>query len=257
VDNLKKLVRIVARLRGPVGCPWDKQQDHNSLKPYMLEEAYEVLEAIDDNSDDRLSEELGDLLLQIILHAQIASERSAFDIEKIAGEIAEKLIERHPHVFDQKKDIDAERVLQNWEHIKQKKAKNDDYSVLQGVPVALPALLKAFRVQEKVGRFGFDWDNPDDVIEKIKEEIEEFRKALEDNDRDRTEEEFGDLLFSLVNLGRHHRLQAESALNLTTAKFIRRFQYIEKQLRAMNKTLEQSDLQEMENLWQQAKSKLR
>jgi tetrapyrrole methylase family protein/MazG family protein len=246
----------VARLRGPDGCPWDRKQDHRSLKPYLLEEAYEVLEAIDDERDGRLSEELGDLLLQIMLHAQIASERGAFDIEKIAGEISDKLIERHPHVFHKKQDITAGQVLQNWEHIKQKKAKNDDYSVLQGVPRALPALLKAFRVQEKVGRFGFDWSDPDDVVEKIREEIEEFRKALDDNDRERIEEEFGDLLFSLVNLGRHHRLQAESALNMTTGKFIRRFRYIEERLRAMNKTLEQSDLDEMETLWQEAKRKI-
>jgi len=256
MENLKKLVEIVARLRGPDGCPWDKKQTHSTLRPYMLEEAYETIEAIDEKDDGKLAEELGDLLLQIILHSRIAAERKAFDIERVAGLINEKLIQRHPHVFGQKKEITSDEVLHNWERIKQKQAKNDDYSVLQGVPSALPALLKAFRVQEKVGRYGFDWQKPDDVMEKIIEEIDEFRQALSGGDRDKLEEEFGDLLFSLVNFGRHHKLQAESALNLTTGKFIRRFRYIEDRLRERGKTLDQSNLEEMENIWQEAKGKI-
>ena len=246
----------MARLRGPDGCPWDKKQTHSTLRPYMLEEAYETIEAIDEKDDGKLAEELGDLLLQIILHSRIAAERKAFDIERVAGLINEKLIQRHPHVFGQKKEITSDEVLHNWERIKQKQAKNDDYSVLQGVPSALPALLKAFRVQEKVGRYGFDWQKPDDVMEKIIEEIDEFRQALSGGDRDKLEEEFGDLLFSLVNFGRHHKLQAESALNLTTGKFIRRFRYIEDRLRERGKTLDQSNLEEMENIWQEAKGKI-
>jgi len=256
MENLKKLVEIVARLRGPDGCPWDKKQTHSTLRPYMLEEAYETIEAIDEKDDGKLAEELGDQLLQIILHSRIAAERKAFDIERVAGLINEKLIQRHPHVFGQKKEITSDEVLHNWERIKQKQAKNDDYSVLQGVPSALPALLKAFRVQEKVGRYGFDWQKPDDVMEKIIEEIDEFRQALSGGDRDKLEEEFGDLLFSLVNFGRHHKLQAESALNLTTGKFIRRFRYIEDRLRERGKTLDQSNLEEMENIWQEAKGKI-
>lgn len=253
MKNLKKLTEIIAHLRGPDGCPWDKQQTHSSLKPYILEETYEVIEAIDEGDKEKLAEELGDLLLQIMLHAQIASERDAFDIETVAGMIGDKLVERHPHVFDEKKEITAEEVLQNWEHIKLKKAKNHDYSVLQGVPKALPALLKAYRVQEKVGRYGFDWDNPSDVIKKISEELEEFKKAIESGDETHSEEEFGDLLFSIVNFGRHLNLQAESALNKTTRKFIKRFQYIESKLREEGKSLDQSNLDEMENLWQEAK----
>lgn len=253
MKKLKKLTEIIAHLRGPDGCPWDKQQTHSSLKPYILEETYEVIEAIDEDDKEKLAEELGDLLLQIMLHAQIASERDAFDIEIVAGMIGDKLIERHPHVFDEKKEITAGEVLQNWEHIKLKKAKKNDYSVLQGVPKALPALLKAYRVQEKVGRYGFDWDNPSDVIEKISEELEEFKKAIESGDEIHMEEEFGDLLFSIVNFGRHLNLQAESALNKTTRKFIKRFQYIESKLREAGKSLDQSNLDEMENLWREAK----
>jgi len=256
MENLKKLVDIIARLRAPDGCPWDRKQDHSSLRPYLLEETYETIEAIDHGDDSKLAEELGDLLLQIMLHSQIASERGAFDIEKVAALIGQKLIDRHPHVFGTVKADTPEEVLHNWERIKQNKAENSDYSVLQGVPAASPALLKAFRVQEKVGRFGFDWNNPDDVIAKINEEIEEFRQVLEEGDQDRLEEEFGDLLFSLVNLGRHYKLQAESALNITTNKFIERFQYIEKRLREQNKTLDQSSLDEMESLWQEAKKNL-
>jgi len=253
MENLKKLVEIVARLRAPDGCPWDRQQDHSSLRPYILEEAYETIEAIDEKNDEKLAEELGDLLLQIMLHARIAAEREAFDIETVAAMISRKLIDRHPHVFESKKEITAREVLHNWERIKQRQAKNHDYSVLQGVPAASPALLKAFRVQEKVGRYGFDWKKPDDVIEKVKEEIEEFNRAFADGDQDRMEEEFGDLLFSLVNLGRHYKLQAESALNRTTNKFIKRFQYIEEKLRSRGRTLDQSNLEEMDGLWQEAK----
>ncbi len=253
MENLRKLIEIVARLRGPGGCPWDRQQTHSSLKPYILEETYEVLATIDENDDEKLAEELGDLLLQIMLHAQIASERGAFDIEKVAAMIAEKLIERHPHVFAEKRDITTGEVLQNWEHIKLRKAKNDDYSVLQGVPAALPALLKAFRVQEKVGRYGFDWSNKDDVIAKIREELDEFGRAAESGDRKRVEEEFGDILFSIVNYGRHLNMRAEDALNAATRKFIKRFRHIESRLKELGRSLDQSSLEEMESLWQEAK----
>jgi len=253
MENLKKLIEIISKLRGPDGCPWDRKQDHSSLRPYLLEETYETIEAIDDADDSKLSEELGDLLLQIALHAQIASERRAFDIEDVAGQINQKLIDRHPHVFGSVKAETSEEVLHNWERIKQKNAENHDYSVLQGVPKTSPALLKAFRVQEKVGRFGFDWKDPKDVLAKIDEEIMEFRQALESEDRDRIEDEFGDLLFSLVNFGRHHKLQAESALNRTTSKFIRRFQYIEEKLRESGRSLDQANLDEMESIWQEAK----
>lgn len=257
MDNFEKLVDIIAKLRGPDGCPWDKQQDHKSLKPYLIEEAYEVLEAIELEKDSVLAEELGDLLSQIVMHAQLAKERKAFDIEAVSKAISEKLIERHPHVFGDKKALTSKEVLHNWEIIKSEQADNDDYSILQGVPKALPALLKAFRIQEKVGRYGFDWDNIQDVIDKVKEEFSEFESALKNNeDKSELEKEFGDLLFALVNLGRHLDLQAEESLNITVSKFIKRFRYIEEKLREMGKTVSESDLEEMDRFWEESKKEI-
>ena len=256
MENFKRLVEIIAALRGPDGCPWDKEQDHNSLKPYIVEEVHEVITAIADQDDEKLSEELGDLLSQIVMHAQLADERGAFDIETVAAKIADKLTVRHPHVFGAKKDLTSDEVLHNWERIKHQNAEDHDYSVLQGVPPSLPALLKAYRVQEKVGRYGFDWKTPDEVIEKLKEEIKEFENALKTGERIRQEDELGDLLFSLVNLGRHLQMQAEEALNMAVQKFIRRFQYIEDRLRDKGKKLDDSNIEEMDNLWEEAKRKL-
>jgi tetrapyrrole methylase family protein/MazG family protein len=256
MKNFKRLVEIIAALRGPDGCPWDKEQDHDSLKPYIVEEVYEVIGAIADRDDEKLAEELGDLLSQIVMHAQLAKERGAFDIETVAEKIADKLTVRHPHVFGDKRNLTSEEVLHNWERIKHQNAKKDDYSVLQGVPPSLPALLKAYRVQEKVGRYGFDWKTSDEVVEKLKEEITEFENALKTGERARQEEEFGDLLFSLVNLGRHLQMQAEEALNMAVEKFIKRFQHIENRLRDKGKKLDDSNLDEMDALWEEAKRKL-
>jgi len=255
MKNMEKLIEIVAKLRSPEGCPWDREQTHQSLKPYIIEEAYEVLEAIDSEDDSKFSEELGDLLLQIILHAQLANERGAFNIEDVAGKISDKLIERHPHVFANQANITSEEVLHNWERIKLEKAADKDYSVLQGVPPSLPALLKAYRVQQKVGRYGFDWQNPADVIEKVKEEIAEFEEALRTGEKSKQEHELGDLLFSLVNLGRHLEMQPEEALNAAIRRFTNRFQYIENKLRENGKTLSDSNLDEMDKYWNEAKTK--
>jgi tetrapyrrole methylase family protein/MazG family protein len=254
MDNFKRLVEIIAILRGPNGCPWDKKQDHKSLKPYIIEEAYEVIEAIEAGDDSKLSEELGDLLTQIIMHAQLAKERGAFDIDTVTKMITDKLVERHPHVFLSRADLTPEEVLHNWERIKLEKSKDPEYSVLRGVPQALPALLKAFRVQEKVGRHGFDWRNPADVIAKVKEEIAEFEEALVSGEKAKQEHELGDLLFSLVNLGRHLEMQPEEALNGTIRRFTRRFQYIEQKLRENGKTLTDSNLEEMDKYWEEAKN---
>jgi tetrapyrrole methylase family protein/MazG family protein len=256
MDNVTRLIEIMATLRSPGGCPWDRKQTHKSLKPYLIEEAYEVIEAIEAENDDEMSEELGDLLSQIVMHAQLAKERGAFDIETVAGKIASKLIERHPHIFGQKVDLTSEEVLHNWERIKQQQARDENYSVLQGVPQKLPALLKAFRVQEKVGRYGFDWKKPDDVIVKVKEEIGEFEEALKFGEKIKQEHELGDLLFSLVNLGRHLGMQPEEALNGAIRRFTLRFQYIENKLREQGKTLSDSNLDEMDKYWDEAKSKL-
>jgi tetrapyrrole methylase family protein / MazG family protein len=253
MENYKRLLEIVATLRSPDGCPWDKKQNHKSLKPYLIEEAYEVIAAIEMGDDEKLSEELGDLLSQIVMHAQLANERDAFNMENVAGKIADKLVERHPHIFAQKKDLTADEVLHNWEKIKLEKAKEPGYSILQGVPPSLPALLKAFRVQEKVGRYGFDWKKPDDVIAKVREEVAEFEEALQSGEKSKQEHELGDLLFSLVNLGRHLGLQPEEALNAAIRRFTGRFQYIEDKLREKGKTLSNSNLEEMDSLWDEAK----
>jgi tetrapyrrole methylase family protein/MazG family protein len=254
MENFKRLVDIIDILRGPDGCPWDKRQDHKSLKPYIIEEAYEVIEAIEAGDDSKLSEELGDLLTQIVMHAQLARERGAFDIDTVTRKIADKLVERHPHVFQKRADLTPEEVLHNWERIKLEKSEDPGYSALQGVPRALPALLKAFRVQEKVGRYGFDWKNPADVVVKVKEEIAEFEEALTSGEKAKQEHELGDLLFSLVNLGRHLGMQPEEALNETIRRFTRRFQYIERKLRENGKTLADSSLEEMDKFWEEAKA---
>lgn len=253
---MQKLIEIVARLRAPDGCPWDREQTHQTLKPYIIEESYEVLAAIDSGDDNKFAEELGDLLTQIVMHSQLAKEREAFDIETVAGKIADKLIERHPHVFANQADLTSEEVLHNWERIKLEKAQNKEYSVLQGVPPSLPALLKAYRVQQKVGRYGFDWKNPIDVIAKVKEEIVEFEEALSSGENAKREHELGDLLFSLVNLGRHLNMQPEEALNGAIKRFTRRFQYVENKLCERGKTLGDSNLEEMDGLWDEAKTKL-
>jgi len=254
MEQFKRLVEIMARLRGPDGCPWDKAQDHKSLKPYLIEEAYEVLDAIDSGNPDKLAEELGDLLLHIVFHAQIASENNRFDIEQICRMISDKLIQRHPHIFGEKKELSKSQILDQWEMIKQNNNKN--HSVLDGVPRTLPALLKAYRIQEKVGNLGFDWKQAKDVVAKIKEEVAEFETAFEQNDEQQMHHELGDLLFSLVNLSRHLGLRAEEALDDTNRKFIERFKYIEQKLTEKGKTPFDSTLEEMDALWEEAKKVL-
>jgi len=246
MNRFERLVKVMARLRSPDGCPWDLKQDHQSLKPYLIEEAYEVIEAIDSGDDQKLKEELGDLLLQIVFHARLAEER---------GGISEKIISRHPHVFEKRREITPEEVLHNWEHIKIANSGKEEYSVLEGVPKSLPALLKAYRVQEKVARFGFDWEKTEDILEKIKEEIGELEKSFREGGGDEVREESGDLLFSLVNLCRRLGHSPEEVLNSTTEKFKKRFQYIEDRLREKGKTLSDSNLEEMDKLWEESKRK--
>ena len=241
----------MARLRGPDGCPWDRAQDHKSIKPYLIEEAYEVLEAIDAADDNKLAEELGDLLLHVVFHAQMAAESGRFDIETICRKISDKLVERHPHVFKDKVDLTPSQVLDRWEVIKQNNRR--DYSVLEGVPRSMPALLKAYRIQEKVGRLGFDWKETAGVVDKIEEEIAEFEAALNKGNHDEMYHELGDLLFSLVNLARHLKLRAEEALDDTNKRFIERFRYIETKLAEKGKSPADSTLEEMDALWEESK----
>ncbi len=251
MSDISALVDVMKRLRGQGGCPWDREQNHESLKPYLIEEAYEVLDAIDKNNDKALREELGDLLLQIVFHAQIAAEENRFTIEDVAAAIVEKLRRRHPHVFGNLTVKDSDEVLRNWEEIKKGEGKE---SVLSGVPGGLPALLRARRVQEKAKRVGFDWDSIDGVMAKVNEEMLELKEASESGDRARVDEEFGDLLFSLVNFSRFLRVDAEDSLRKTIDKFSSRFQRMERLAKERGKTsLESCTLEEMDRLWDEVK----
>ncbi len=254
MNQFQRLVHIMAHLRGPKGCPWDRAQDHRSLRPYLIEEAYEVLEAIDQNNPDMLADELGDLLLQVVFHAQIADEKGEFNIEDVCRKISDKLIKRHPHVFKSKRKLTAAQVIDQWEEVK--RDNKADYSVLNGVPRSLPALLKAYRIQEKVGRLGFDWESTAEVISKLKEEVREFESALRSKDLKAMNYELGDLLFSIVNLSRHLGLQAEEALENTNKKFVKRFQFIERKLAQNGKTPADTSLEEMDALWEESKKNI-
>jgi tetrapyrrole methylase family protein/MazG family protein len=251
----------MARLRGEGGCPWDREQTHQTLRPYLIEETHEVIEAIDQVSDEKLIEELGDLLLQVVFHAQIGEEEGRFTIQDVTGRIHEKLVRRHPHVFG---DVDAdtsEKVLKNWEAIKmderngKRKEEDATASVLDGVPASLPALLKAQRVQTKVGRVGFDWDRPEGALKKVHEELAEVEVALQKKDADALTHELGDLFFSLVNVARHCKVDAEGSLRASVAKFMERFQYIEASLTKQGLTPQEADLATMDALWEEAKTK--
>lgn len=261
-DSFPHLVRLMSRLRSGKGCPWDREQTHKSLLPYLIEEAHEVLDTIDTGDDDKLKEELGDLLLQIVFHAQIAKERGKFDIYEVIERLREKLKARHPHVFGQKKAVSSEEVLKNWEHIKLSTdtqtpncASGKGRSVLSGIPRHLPALLKAYRVQEKVARFDFDWKGAQEVFSKIEEEISELKKATKKKKtrKEEIEEEMGDILFSWVNLCRHLDINPEFALRKTVDKFVTRFDYVEKQLRRKNVPLKEAGLPLLDALWEKAK----
>jgi tetrapyrrole methylase family protein / MazG family protein len=249
-----RLVDIMATLRSPAGCPWDRAQTSTSLKPYLLEEAYEVLEALEEGTPQKLQDELGDLLFQVIFHAQLARERGDFDINDIlAGTIA-KMIRRHPHVFGSAAASTPQEALQNWEEIKrQEKTATQATSVLDGVPRQLPSLLRAQRLQDKAARVGFDWPLIDQVWNKLSEELQELRASMDQANRAAIEEELGDVLFVLVNLARWLEINPDEALHNTSKKFIQRFQFIERELGRQGKTPKQSTLAEMDALWEQAK----
>jgi tetrapyrrole methylase family protein/MazG family protein len=256
-DRFGELVQIMARLRGENGCPWDREQTHASIKPYLLEETYEVLESIDENDPAKLEEELGDLALQVVFHAQMADEAGLFTIADVLRGINEKLRRRHPHIFGDVKADTAQEVLFNWEQIKklEREKAQGRASVLDGVPRELPALLRAHRLQEKASRVGFDWNEARQVFQKVEEELAELRAAMESEQPDRMEAELGDLLFSLVNLGRFIAVNPEDALRKTIARFIARFQYIEEELARRGTAPGQVTLEEMDALWAEAKAK--
>lgn len=249
--TFSQLVNLMRKLRSKKGCPWDRAQTHKSLLPYLLEEAYEVLDSVEKKDDLKLKEELGDLLLQIIFHSEIAQEGKRFDIYEVIHNLKEKLIQRHPHVFMKRKKLSSDQVIKNWEHIKL--VTSDSKSVLSGIPKALPSLLKAYRVGEKVGRYGFDWERKEDILPKLKEELKEFERAYGSNDKKKIEEELGDIFFTIVNLSRHLKINPELALRRTVQKFIRRFNYIEKELSRRNQTLRKTNLKELDSLWNSSK----
>lgn len=254
-DPFRRLVAIMARLRAEGGCPWDREQTHESLIPYVIEEAYEVKEAIDDGDMDALREELGDLMLQVVFHAQLESEADRFDVDDVLRAICEKLIGRHPHVFGTVSVDSSQDVLRNWEQIKldEKREQNREPSRVSGVPKELPALLRAHRVQEKAARVGFDWERVQDVFAKVREEVAELETAAEQGALERVYHEFGDLLFALVNVSRFLNIQTELALHGTIDRFIARFRHIEQRAAEQRRDLEEMTLAEMDALWDEAK----
>ena len=253
MKEFQKLVDIIAQLRDPVsGCPWNIKQTPQSLIPNMVEELYEVVEAIEDGDNVALMEELGDLLLHIVMQAQLASESGAFNIIDVLNHINDKLVRRHPHVFGELELKDADTVKKNWERLK-KAEKQERKSVLEGIPRALPALIYAQRMQEKAASVGFDWDDVPPILEKIDEETKELKSALETEDQTRIKEEVGDLLFTIVNLARKLHLDAESALKETARKFSKRFQYIEEQYRQNGENINEASLEELNSFWELSK----
>ena len=249
---IHRLVEIMARLRAPDGCPWDREQTHATLKEYLAEESAELFDAIDEADDRGMVEELGDVLLQVVFHCQIAAEEGRFDIQDVARVCCEKLIRRHPHVFAESKVSDSEGVLRQWEAIKRTE-KKERTSVLSGVPRSLPALHRAHKTQKKAAKVGFDWPDLDGVMAKIEEELDEVRQALALGNSDAVAGEIGDLLFSVVNLSRFHNRLAEELLHETVRKFENRFSRLEELLDEQDRRPEECTLDELDALWNQAK----
>ena len=257
LPEVARLRNIVARLRAPDGCPWDREQTHASLRASAIEEVYEMVEAIDAGDDPHFREELGDLLLQVMMHAQIAGEEGRFTLEDVAAEVSEKLVRRHPHVFGKQKLGDSDAVMKQWDEIKkaerESKGAPADASALDGVSAALPALMRAEKIQRRAARVGFDWQELHAVVEKIREEVAEVEIEIESGDRARLEDELGDLLFAVVNLTRKARFDGEILLNQATNKFVRRFHALEAEAARLGKTLPEMTLPEMDVLWERVK----
>ncbi|MEM9107227.1 MAG: nucleoside triphosphate pyrophosphohydrolase [Pseudomonadota bacterium] len=266
--DIARLLEIMAALRDPeTGCPWDVKQDFQSIKPYTIEEAYEVADAIERDDPDDLCDELGDLLLKVVFHARMAEEAGFFDFGDVVEAITRKMIRRHPHVFEDAAADTPEGVKVQWEEIKMvEKAErmerrrqrgrptDEDTGLLDGVPRALPALTEAIKLQQKAARVGFDWSEADSVLAKIEEELAELRDALASDNKAKVQDEFGDLVFAMVNLGRHIKTDPEMALRGTNGKFRKRFKYVEQSLEKNSESLDQASLERMEGLWSDAKT---
>src|SRR5699024_6172221 len=244
-----RLLDIMDDLRAQ--CPWDKKQTFESLRPLTIEETYELGDAILDNDLEEIKKELGDILLHIVFYAKIGSEEKAFDIADVSNEICEKLISRHPHIYGDVKVENEKEVAENWEKLKIKEGRK---SILEGVPRSLPALVKAWRIQEKVSGVGFDWKNFNQVFEKVEEELQEFKEEIQQQNQEKAEAEFGDFLFSLINYARFMKINPENDLEKTNKKFINRFQYIEKQAQKNQKNVKDMSLKEMDEFWKKAKN---
>jgi tetrapyrrole methylase family protein/MazG family protein len=260
MDILKKeterLVNIMKKLRGPNGCPWDKKQDYYSLQPYILEEAYEVVEALQNDNLDEIKEELGDLLLQVVFQAQIGEEKEDFDLADIMFLISEKMIRRHPHVFADKKINKVSEVMSTWKEIKEEEKQGqvqENKSLMDIVSQSQPALNQSYEIQAEAAKVGFDWDKVEDVIMKIEEELEELKTVVRDNNESEIKAEAGDLLFAVVNLTRFYKINPELALISSIVKFKERFKYIEKQVDDSKKSFKEFSLEELDNFWEESK----
>jgi len=252
--SFDRLVDVVAMLRSDNGCPWDLAQTHESLKADLIEEAYELIEAIDAKVPKKICDELGDLLMQVMLHSQIATDRNEFSVDEVIENLTEKLVRRHPHVFGSVVATDENEVLENWEEIKRGEEGNKDRkSSLDGIPHSLPSLQRAEKIQKRASRAGFDWDQTEDVLPKLQEEIDEIEESIRNDDITEIEMEIGDLLFSVVNLCRFLNVQPEEALRKSTRKFADRFQRMETTLERTNKTFKDYDLSTLDQIWEQVK----
>lgn len=255
-DPVRRLEEIMKRLRSPEGCPWDREQTHRSLMPCLMEECAEFLDAVSEDDDAGMCEELGDILMHVVLNSVMAEEREAFTLDDVASGVAEKMIRRHPHVFGSDRVSASEEVVGLWEKVKQAEKGASRHSVLDGVPRHCPALLQAEKLQRKAAKFGFDWSREEQILEKIEEELAELRAAYaEQQSQERIDEEIGDLLFAVCNLTRFRRRSSgELLLAEASAKFERRFRFIEDALKKSGRSLEEASLEEMDNLWNQAKA---
>ena len=253
-ERFDALVRLIEVLRGEAGCPWDRQQTKDSLRSFLIEETYEVIEAISQGSAEKLKEEVGDLLFQLLFLCQICKEKGDFTLDEVLKEVKEKMMRRHPHVFGVEKLSSAREVWEKWESLKREEGGDQQSkSLMDNLSAELPALLKAYMISARVARVGFDWEKGSDILSKLEEEVKEFKEACQKGPPDKMEQEIGDILFVLVNIARHLGVNPEIALQRTNRKFMERFKYIEEKLQAKGKDIAEATLEEMEELWQEAK----
>ena len=254
-EKIQKAIDVVAKLRAPEGCPWDRQQTHESIRNELLEEAYELIDAINQKDDYKIKDELGDVFMQVLMHAQIASEENKFDLGDVAEQLSSKLIRRHPHVFGDVNVENTDQVIDNWEKIKvTEKGYTDRKSAVDGIPESFTALMKAYKIGKKAVKVGFDWDSIDGALDKLDEEVKELKEAIKNNDEEKhLEEELGDVLFCICNVSRKLKIQPEVALNHTVDKFYNRFTLMEKMINEDGKNMKEMPLSEMDKYWDRAK----